>query len=465
LFGFAHRSTFDTVKKPHHILIIDDDADVLTSARILLKQHFQKVDTSEDPTKLNQLLSRNSIDLVLLDMNFRKGRNDGAEGLYWLKHILELSPDTQVVLMTAYGEVELAVKAIKEGAFDFVLKPWTNEKLLATLDNALQLAKQKKKVAKLQTNNKQWEESAGLRIEDLQSRSAKMQAVLETLRKVSATDANILLLGENGTGKSALALSIHRLSKRQNESFVSVDLGAISPSLFESELFGHKKGSFTDAHEDKVGRFETAQEGTLFLDEIGNLDLSLQSKLLHVLQSKELRRVGENQNRPVDVRLVCATNSPIHQWVDEKRFRQDLLYRINTVEITVPPLRERVEDIPFLARNFFDRFRKKYQKEKLGLSLQAIDALCEYSWPGNVRELEHSMERAVILSNEKEVGPEDLQLRGGGQDKPQGLNLEEMEKHLVNEALDKHRGNISKAAKDLGLTRAALYRRMEKYGF
>ncbi len=444
-------------------MIVDDDDDVLTSARILLKQHYAKVETSEDPNQLNQILSKQRIDLVLLDMNFRKGRNDGAEGLYWLNHILELSPETQVVLMTAYGEVELAVRAIKKGAFDFVLKPWTNEKLLATLNNALQLAKQKQKVVKLQNSNRQWEDQAGLKEDDLRSRSPKMQAVLETLAKVSSTDANILLLGENGTGKSALALSIHRQSIRKHEPFVAVDLGAISPNLFESELFGHKKGAFTDAQEDKVGRFETAQEGSLFLDEIGNLDLSLQSKLLHALQSKQIRRVGENQNRSVDVRLICATNSPIHDWVAENRFRQDLLYRINTVEITVPPLRERIEDIPFLARKFFERFKAKYQKDKLSLSLPALDALCEYHWPGNVRELEHSMERAVILSSNKEIAPEDLQLKSGEASKPKGLNLEEMERHLVTEALDKHRGNISKAAKDLGLTRAALYRRMEKY--
>lgn len=451
------------MKKPYHLLIIDDDPDVLTSARLLLKQHFQQVETSEEPSDLNRILSRKEIDLVLLDMNFRKGRNDGAEGLYWLKHIRDLSPSTQVVLMTAYGEVELAVKAIKEGAFDFVLKPWTNEKLLATIENALRLAREKQKVAQLQDTNKQWENQAALHEEDLISRSPAMQEVIETLRKVALTDANILLLGENGTGKSALALSIHRMSKRQQESFVTVDLGAIAPSLFESELFGHKKGAFTDAAEDKAGRFELAHEGSLFLDEIGNLDLSLQSKLLHALQSQEIRRVGDNQARPVNVRLICATNSPLHQWVDEQKFRQDLLYRINTVEVTVPPLRERREDIPFLARKFFERYARKYQKEKLKMSLAAIDALCDYHWPGNVRELEHSLERAVILCNDSEVKPEDLQLRSSQSEKPLGLNLEEMEKHLVLQALDKHRGNISKAAKDLGLTRAALYRRMEKY--
>jgi transcriptional regulator with GAF, ATPase, and Fis domain len=291
-----------------------------------------------------------------------------------------------------------------------------------------------------------------------------MQQVLETLKKVAATDANILLLGENGTGKSVLSLAIHRMSGRSEKPFITVDLGAVSPNLFESELFGHKKGSFTDASDDKAGRFETADKGTLFLDEIGNLDLSLQSKLLHVLQSKELRRVGENTSKKVDVRLVCATNSPLHEWVLDQRFRQDLLYRINTVEITVPPLRHRKEDIPFLARRFFDRFRKKYKKDDTVLSLGAIDALCDYHWPGNIRELEHCLERAVILASQKEVKAEDLALKTGpGVKEPPGLNIEEMEKHLVQKAMDKNAGNISKAAKDLGLTRAALYRRLEKY--
>ncbi len=452
------------MKLPAHIAIVDDDADVLTSARLFLKQHFQKVSTNEDPKSLNQLLSKNKIDLVLLDMNFRKGRNDGAEGLYWLQHILEISPHTQVVMMTAYGEVELAVRAIKKGAFDFVLKPWTNEKLLSTLSNALRLAQEKAKVEVYRNNNKQWEDNAGLAQEELVSRSPAMQAVLDTIKKVASTDANILILGENGTGKSVLSLAIHRMSERKESPFVTVDLGAVSPNLFESELFGHKRGAFTDASSDKAGRFETADKGTLFLDEIGNLDLALQSKLLHVLQSKELRRVGENSSLKVNVRLICATNSPLHEWVHENRFRQDLMYRINTVEITVPPLRQRQEDIPFLARRFFDRFRKKYKKDELSLSLAAIDALCDYHWPGNIRELEHCLERAVILANHQEIQAEDLGLKAGQLDQePVGLNLEEMEKHLVQKALDKSSGNISKAAKALGLTRAALYRRLEKY--
>lgn len=452
------------MKYSAHIAVIDDDADVLTSARLFLKQHFQTVSTNEDPASLNALLSKGKIDLILLDMNFRKGHNDGKEGLYWLQHILEVSPQCQVIMMTAYGEVELAVKAIKKGAFDFVLKPWTNEKLLSTINNALRLAQEKAKVEIFRNTNKQWEDNAALGQEELLSRSPAMQSVLDTLTKVAATDANILLLGENGTGKSVLALAIHRMSKRRENTFVTVDLGAVAPNLFESELFGHKKGAFTDAAEDKPGRFETADKGSLFLDEIGNLDLSLQAKLLHVLQSKELRRVGENNSTKVDVRLICATNSPLHEWVNEQRFRQDLLYRINTVEITVPPLRQRREDIPFLARRFFERFRKKYHKNDITLSLSAIDALCDYPWPGNIRELEHCLERAVILASSKEISAADLGLRGAAAAKePPGLNLEEMEKHLVQKALEKNKGNISKAAKDLGLTRAALYRRLEKY--
>lgn len=445
-------------------MIVDDDPDILTSARLMLKQHYPQVGTSNDPSKLNQLLSEKPVDLVLLDMNFRKGQDDGREGLYWLEHILKVSPETQVILMTAYGEVALAVKAIKMGAFDFVLKPWTNEKLLATVENALKLAREKKKVQQLEATKEHLEEKMGLKDEDLVTRSPLMQQVMDTLEKVATTDANVLLLGENGTGKSALALALHRMSLRRQNSFVTVDLGAIPPNLFESELFGHKKGAFTDAHSDKAGRIETAHEGTLFLDEIGNLDLSLQSKMLSVLQSQSLRRVGENHERAVDIRLISATNSPIHEWVKDQKFRQDLLYRINTVEIVVPPLRERKEDIPFLARKFFDQFKKKYHKDSLKLSLAAIDALCEYNWPGNVRELEHAVERAIILSTDTEVGAGDLQLRESENLGPEGLNLEEMEKHLVSKALDQHRGNISQAAKALGLTRAALYRRMEKHG-
>jgi len=451
------------MQSAHSILIIDDDEDVLTSARLLLKQHYSTVKTSSDPTSLNSQLTRLSPDLILLDMNFRKGLNDGREGIYWLEHIKKISPETQVILMTAYGEVELAVQAVKKGAYDFVLKPWTNEKLLSTIQNALALSKEKKKVERLQETRKSLEKNIGLDGDDFVSRSAVMQRLMKTIEKVAETDANVLLLGENGTGKSVLAMAIHRLSHRNQEAFITVDLGAISNTLFESELFGHKKGSFTDASDDKAGRFETAENGTLFLDEIGNLDLPLQSKLLTVLQNRKVMRLGENKERPIDVRLVCATNMPIHDMVQEGNFRQDLLYRVNTVELTVPALRERKEDIPVLAKRFLERYAKKYHKSQMNLSGTAIDELCAYHWPGNIRELEHTIERAVILSDSTQI--EHLNLNPNNQSSvPKSLNLEEMERHMVAKALEQFEGNVSKAAKGLGLTRAALYRRMEKYG-
>ncbi len=452
------------MEKSYCILIVDDDEDVLTSARLLLKQHYEKVFTASDPREINSFLAKSQPDLILLDMNFRKGVNDGREGLYWLDHIKEVSAETQVILMTAYGEVETAVQAIKKGAFDFVLKPWTNEKLLSTIGTALKYGREVKKVEQLNQTKTTLEENIGIKNEDFISRSPAMKELMKTIEKIAATDANVLLLGENGTGKSVLAMALHRLSPRNKNSFITVDLGSISHSLFESELFGHKKGAFTDANEDKPGRFETAHEGSLFLDEIGNLDLSLQSKLLTALQNRKVMRLGENREREIDVRLICATNMPIHQMVHENGFRQDLLYRINTVELEVPPLRKRKEDIPILAKRFLEKFAHKYHKGALNISERAMDQLCDYSWPGNIRELEHTIERAVILSEGKEIDHLGLHQGNGQVDEPVGLNLEEMEKHYINKALDKYRGNISRAAKDLGLTRAALYRRMEKHG-
>ncbi len=452
------------MEKSYCILIVDDDEDVLTSARLLLKQHYEKVFTASDPREINSFLAKSQPDLILLDMNFRKGVNDGREGLYWLDHIKEVSAETQVILMTAYGEVETAVQAIKKGAFDFVLKPWTNEKLLSTIGTALKYGREVKKVEQLNQTKTTLEENIGIKNEDFISRSPAMKELMKTIEKIAATDANVLLLGENGTGKSVLAMALHRLSPRNKNSFITVDLGSISHSLFESELFGHKKGAFTDANEDKPGRFETAHEGSLFLDEIGNLDLSLQSKLLTALQNRKVMRLGENREREIDVRLICATNMPIHQMVHENGFRQDLLYRINTVELEVPPLRKRKEDIPILAKRFLEKFAHKYHKGALNISERAMDQLCDYSWPGNIRELEHTIERAVILSEGKEIDHLGLHHGNGQVDEPVGLNLEEMEKHYINKALDKYRGNISRAAKDLGLTRAALYRRMEKHG-
>ena len=456
-------SIFEARMDPYRILIIDDDEDVLTSARLLLKRHYRNVDTLSNPSELNRILGHKDPHVILLDMNFRKGVNDGREGLYWLKYIKEVTPETQVVLMTAYGEVELAVMAIKEGAFDFVLKPWNNEKLLATIQLALRFGRERKKVQQLEITKKNLEETIALPTNDFVARSSAMKSLMSDLNKVAATDANILLLGENGTGKSVLAMRLHQLSHRKDANFITVDLGTISHSLFESELFGHKKGSFTDAHEDKPGRLETAHEGTLFLDEIGNLAPDLQAKLLTVLQNRNVKRIGENQERPINVRLICATNTPIHQKVQEGQFRQDLLYRINTVELVIPPLRERREDIPILASRFLEKFKRKYHKENHILTEAGLDEICEYHWPGNIRELEHCIERAVILTEDTSIKPEDLQLEAS-HGAPDGLNLQEMEIHMVKKAMEQYKGNVSRAAKELGLTRAALYRRMEKYG-
>ncbi|WP_417589503.1 sigma-54-dependent transcriptional regulator [Owenweeksia hongkongensis] len=452
------------MEKSYCILIVDDDEDILTSARLLLKQHYSNVHTASDPREINSFLTKYQPDLILLDMNFQRGVNDGREGIYWLKHIKEVSPETQVILMTAYGEVEIAVQAIKSGAYDFVLKPWTNEKLLSTIGTALKFSRERKKVEQLEQTKTTLEDSIAIKNEDFITKSPAMQNLMRTLEKVAATDANILLLGENGTGKSVLALAAHRMSGRNKNSFITVDLGAISHSLFESELFGHKKGAFTDAKEDKAGRFETANEGTLFLDEIGNLDMALQSKLLTVLQNRKATRLGENREREIDVRLISATNMPIHQMVTDHQFRQDLLYRINTVEIQIPPLRERQEDIPILAVRFLEKFCRKYHKSNLRFSPASMDELYLYHWPGNIRELEHTVERSVILAEGPYIEQLGLHLNNNTDTQPNGLNLEEMEKHYVLKALDKNRGNISKAAKDLGLTRAALYRRMEKHG-
>ncbi len=445
------------------ILVIDDDRDILTSARLLLKQHFSRVETLSSPAELNRVLSKNAIDIVLLDMNFSRGRNDGKEGLYWLDRIKEISADTQVIMMTAYGEIELAVKAIKKGAFDFVLKPWTNEALVSTIGNAIKLGSEKKKVKQLEETKASLESNLALSEKDFLSRSSAMKEVMKTINKVAATEANVLLLGENGTGKSVLALALHQLSSRRDQPFISVDLGALNENLFESELFGHKKGAFTDAHQDKPGRFEVADKGTLFLDEIGNLSLPLQAKLLSAIQSRKISRLGEHKERNVDVRMICATNMPLYEMVNQEKFRQDLLYRINTVEINIPALRERKEDIPILSQRFLQKFARKYHKNTLKLSPQAFDRLAEYHWPGNIRELEHTIERAVILSENTLIDSFNMQLNPE-EVKPDGLNLVQMEKHLIQKAMDKYKGNISRAARELGITRAALYRRLEKHG-
>ena len=379
------------------ILIIDDDEDILLSAKLVLKKQYNNVITRNNPKEINQIITREPIDVIVLDMNYRIGFNDGKEGLYWLKHILEINPNMVVILMTAYGEVELAVNAIKLGAFDFILKPWTNEKLLATIHAGLTLSKLNHKNSILKQTNDTLLKNSEQKFGPVIGNSVEMQDVMNTVHKVSPTDANVIILGENGTGKQHLAREIHKKSLRKDGPFIHVDLGALSESLFESELFGHKRGAFTDAHEDKPGRFEIAEDGTLFLDEVGNLPLNLQSKLLTVLQDRKVSRLGEGIERPFNARLLFATNVPIHEWVAQGKFRQDLLFRINTVEITIPPLRNRPNDISEFIAHYLIEFREKYQKSHLKITEESMKLLQEHDWPGNVREIQHTVERGVII--------------------------------------------------------------------
>jgi DNA-binding NtrC family response regulator len=452
-------------KKEACILIVDDDADIVFSARLSLKKYFSNIITSNKPKQITQFINSETIDVVLLDMNYRIGFEDGKEGLYWLNHIKTHSPETTVILMTAFGSVNLAVDAIKQGATDFILKPWNTEKLYSIVNAGVELARSKRKNTQLETVQKQSNEDFQQQTEHIIGTSAAMQASLQLLHKVAPTDANILILGENGTGKYVFAKEIHLRSHKNKHPFIHVDLGALNENLFESELFGYVKGAFTDAHKDTIGRFELANGGTIFLDEIGNLPLHLQSKLLTVIQNRKITRLGDSQERPIDARIICATNAPIHKMVDDGTFRQDLLYRINTIEFNLPALRARLDDIELLAHHFLKQLNQRYRKQIVGFSTTAISALKNYSWPGNIRELEHIIERAVIMTDNQTIMPEDLQF--STKPKPHiittNLNLEDSEKQLIQQAMDKHQGNISKAAKALGLTRAALYRRLEKY--
>jgi len=450
------------------ILIVDDDEDVLLAARMFLKQHVSLVHTEKEPQKLPALLKNETYDVILLDMNFEKDVTSGYEGFYWLNEILRIDPSAVVVFITAYGDVDLAVRAIKEGATDFVLKPWQNERLLVTISAAMNLRQSKVEVDNLRSRQKQMSADIDQQFHDFIGTSFAMQKVFETIKKVAGTEANVLILGENGTGKELVARALHRQSMRAEEVFISVDMGAISETLFESELFGHVKGAFTDAKEDRPGRFEIAKGGSLFLDEIGNLSLPLQAKLLAVLENRQVTRLGTNVVRSIDVRLICATNMLIHEMVNKKEFRQDLLYRINTVEIQLPPLRERLEDIPLLADHFLHVYSKKYKHPLKRISPPTLKRLEKYHWPGNVRELQHAVERAVIMSDSTVLQPTDFFL-SSKETQEEGLifedyNLDDIEKVVIRKALSKYGGNISQAARELGLTRTSLYRRLEKYG-
>jgi len=456
---------------PNHaykVLIVDDDEDVLFAMRLLLKKHVNIIHTERNPKVIPTLLKNESYDVIFLDMNFEGDSTSGYEGFHWLGQILELDPTAVVILITAYGDVEMAVRAIKEGATDFVLKPWQNEKLLATLSAAIKLRQSRKEVNNLRSQQKQLSADLDQPFREIVGSCPAMQEVFDTIQKVAKTDANVLILGENGTGKELVARELHRQSLRSNEVFITVDVGSLSETLFESELFGHEKGAFTGARETRAGRFEVASGGTLFLDEIANISLPLQAKLLTVLQNREIIRVGSNTPYSVDIRLICATNTEISSLVEQNKFRRDLLYRMNTVEINLPPLRERKEDIPLLVEYFINVFSKKYKKRIKRVISTALMKLERYAWPGNVRELQHAIERAVILSEGDDLQPMDFSL-SAGDIHSEGIhldnyNLEEVEKIIIRKTLSKHGGNISQAANELGLTRASLYRRLEKYG-
>lgn len=439
------------------ILITDDDPDVLTAVRLLLKPLVKEVVMEKNPENLPALLSSQQFDLILLDMNFKSAINTGNEGFFWLNKIKSLIPDMCVIMITAYGDIDLAVRSLKQGASDFVIKPWHNDLLVETIQEAI------KSKGKISTPKPSVRDN----VSQMVGNSEIVRDILYKLEKIAPTDANILILGENGTGKDLIAKAIHNRSLRSEKPFIKVDVGALTDSLFESELFGHKKGAFTDAREDRVGRFEAAEGGTLFLDEIGNISLQQQSKLLSVLQNRQVTRLGSNEYIPIDIRLICATNLPLKELANENRFRKDLIYRINTMELTVPPLRYRGDDIILLARHFGKIYADKYMKPLPDFDDKALKKLMEYSFPGNVRELQYTIERAMIMAEDPLLQAKDIifsPLENPTDSLPYtDFNLNTLEKNAILMVIEKHGGNITKAAKELGLTRTALYRRLSKY--
>jgi DNA-binding NtrC family response regulator len=446
--------------KTASILVIDDDVDVLTAVRLLLKPEVKLIITEKNPENINTLLAKQEFDVILLDMNFKSSINTGNEGIYWLKKIKESRSQASVIMITAYGDIDLAIRSLKEGAFDFIVKPWHNEKLIATVKEAVRQKDDKGGTPPV--NGKTIFER------ELLGESDVMQDIFYKIQKIAPTDANILILGENGTGKELIAKAIHQFSLRVTKPFIKVDVGALTESLFESELFGHKKGAFTDAREDRAGRFEAANTGTLFLDEIGNISLHQQAKLLSVLQNRQVIRLGTNEPVSIDIRLICATNIPLHELANETRFRKDLIYRINTVEIVIPPLRKRGTDILLLATHFIKMYRAKYLKPEMELDRTAKEKLLNYHYPGNVRELQYAIERAVIMADDEVLTARDIlfspiESAPVTVDDDDQSNLSAIEKNTILKVIEKNNGNISKAAKELGITRTALYRRLSKY--
>ncbi|PCI63339.1 MAG: sigma-54-dependent Fis family transcriptional regulator [Kordiimonadales bacterium] len=467
--------------KEGKILIVDDDEDILIAAKLLLKRHYKTVLTCNRPEHVPTMMADHVFEAILLDMNFSPGESSGEQGFILLAKILEIDPQAVVVMITAHGGVNIAVEAIKQGATDFISKPWENQKVIATLSASVKLRRSRSEAEQLKSTNRAIAKVVSTPSQPILGGSKAMKDMMSVIARAAPTDANVLLLGENGTGKELAARELHLQSNRADKIFMSVDLGAVTESLFESELFGHKKGAFTGANEDRVGRIQAAAGGTLFLDEVGNLPLHQQAKLLTVLEQRKVLPVGSDRAISIDVRVIAATNVPLAKLRDEDTFRQDLLFRLNTVEITIPPLRDRASDIAEIAKHYAEFYCKKYNKPVKGFSADAMAAIQAYSWPGNVRALRHTLERAVILSNDDQFMPEDFQLnaqpRQAGDVAPVAgnntatdinpqadLNLERLEYRAIEHALKKHRYNISHAAKELGLTRAALYRRMEKHG-
>ena len=448
------------------VLIVDDDEDVLLTAEMIFTQKFRKVITLANPDRLSRTLGENEVDVIFLDMNFKTGRTDGREGMFLLREILKVDPQAYVVMQTAYGDIDIAVESMKIGALDFITKPWNKEKLLTTAVNLYKLRQSNKEIQKLKAQKEILSSDLNEQFGEILGNSKAMGVVFETIKKVADTGANVLILGENGTGKELVARRLHQLSKVKGESFVKVDLGTLTESLAESLLFGHVKGAFTDAKEDKIGFFEQADGGTLFLDEIGNIPLSLQSKLLTAIQYGHITKVGSSVARQVNVRLLCATNKSLYHMVEEGSFRQDLLYRINTVEIRVPPLRERKGDVPLLVSHFLRKFCNRYNKPTFKVASFTIKKLEQYDWPGNIRELEHATERAVIMASGKTLTPDDFMLKKSTLENGrewQSLNIDDVEKRVIEAAVEKCEGNLTRAALSLGMGRSTLYRKMKKF--